>query len=89
MSTINDEHFKVVYERINAAVAGAMADPRIKSMMPDDFFQCVLGTVVSSMVSVGIAPEPMLIAHILSRPTERGNEIRGRELLARRPPEGP
>jgi len=89
MSTINDEHFKVVYARIHAAVGAAMTDPRLAAMKPDEFFLCVLGTVVSSMVSVGIAPEPVLLAHILSRPTERGNEIRGRELLARRPPEGP
>ncbi len=89
MSTINDEHFKVVYERIQAAVGEAMADPRLRGMEPEAFFDVVLSTVVGRMVSVGIAPEPMLIAHILSRPTERGNEIRGRELLARRPPEGP
>lgn len=85
---INDEHFKVVYERIHAAIGEAMMDPRLNGLRPDDFFQYVLGTVVSSMVSVGIAPEPMLIAQILSQPTKRGEEIRGGMVLAGRPLEG-
>ena len=90
MADFNHEQFMVVHDRIHKAVGEAMADPRLTGMNPAVFFDAVLSTVTVGMVSVGISPEPHLLAQFAARPTERGAEAIGCKLLAGRasPPAG-